>query len=193
MKIKDLSVSMKAFVEPDSEGIIEAYASVFDTIDSHKDIIRYGAFTDTLDEWERSGNTIPLLYGHDFSDPFSNIGEVLEATEDKRGLRIRARLDLNNAKAAQTFRLIKTKRLTQMSFAFDVLEGSSVELEGTQVYELRKVKLYEVSVVPIGANQETEIISVKSEAVDKPPPEREETNYHRLCQALISIEESRLL
>ena len=55
-----------------------------------------------------------------------------------------------------------------MSFAYDVLEGGEAQREkpggdGTEtVYELRKLKLYEVSVVPIGANQETEILAVKA-------------------------------
>jgi hypothetical protein len=54
-----------------------------------------------------------------------------------------------------------------MSFAYDVLEGGEAQREKADgeketVYELRKLKLYEVSVVPIGANQETSILAVKA-------------------------------
>ncbi|MCW1013253.1 HK97 family phage prohead protease, partial [Streptococcus anginosus] len=71
-----------------------------------------------------SGNNIPLLYGHDFADPFSNIGVVTSAVEDDHGLKIEAVLDLDNEKAAQVHRLIKERRLSQMSFAFRVLDAA---------------------------------------------------------------------
>lgn len=158
MKHKDLRVKVKA---DGDDGQFTAYASTFDVKDSYGDVIRKGAFADTLTEWKDSGNILPVLYGHDFSDPFSNIGAVVEAVEDDHGLKITAQLDLDNAKAAQVYKLLKQKRLTQMSFAFDVVEGAFVDEQDDSFYELRKVKLYEVSVVPIGANQETEILAVK--------------------------------
>lgn len=161
---KDFTADIKAADTTDSngEGVIEAYAAVFGNVDSYGDTIKPGAFTETLAEWKESGNNIPLLYGHDFADPFSNIGVVTEATEDEHGLRITARLDLDNAKAAQVYRLMKEKRLSQMSFAFRTLDAGEVEIDGDWAYELRRLKLYEVSVVPIGANEETEILTVKA-------------------------------
>src|SRR5699024_7330620 len=78
-----------------------------------------------------------------------------------------AQIDLDSGKGAQVYRLLKGKRINQMSFAYDVLEGSQVTKqsdngEPTQVYELRKLRLHEVSVVPIGANDQTEILAVKA-------------------------------
>ena len=160
---KDFKVEVKApTVEDSEEGVFEAYAAVFGNIDSYGDVIRPGAFAETLKEWEESGNQIPVLYGHDFADPFSNIGAVVDATEDDHGLKISARLDLDNPKAAQVYHLIKERRLSQMSFAFRVLDATQGEVDGEPVQELNRVKLYEVSVVPIGANEETEILTVKS-------------------------------
>lgn len=159
VKTKSYDVSID---ETQTEGTITAYASVFGNVDSYGDVVIPGAFEETLGEWQKSGNTIPLLYGHDFKDPFSNIGGVTSAVEDAHGLKITAQLDLDNPKARQVYNLLKAKRLSQMSFAFDVVEGSWGEREQQEVYELKKVKLYEVSVVPIGANQETSIIDVKS-------------------------------
>lgn len=160
MKLKDLSVSVKEF--DGDKGEIVAYASVFGNADSYGDIVERGAFEKTLAEWKVSGKTIPLLYGHDFRDPFSNIGAVLEAVEDEHGLKVHARLDLDNAKAAQVFRLLKEQRLNQMSFAFDVVEGGFETRDSDEFYVIKQVKLYEVSVVPIGANQETSVLAVKS-------------------------------
>lgn len=155
------------------EGTFTAYASVFDNKDSYGDVVRKGAFADSLKEWADSGNTVPVLYGHDVSDPFSNIGSALELKEDEHGLYVKGSLDLDNPKAAQVYRLLKGRRLSQLSFAYDVLEGAFVTSQQSKAagdedlgdyYELRKLKLYEVSLVPIGANQETEVLAVKHAA-----------------------------
>lgn len=147
-----------------NEGEIVAYASVFGNVDSYGDRIVKGAFDATLKEWEQSDRVIPLLYGHDFADPFSNIGAVTNAVEDDHGLKITARLDLDNPKAAQVHRLILEKRLSEMSFAFRVTDGQFVTEDEEDIYEIRGLKLFEVSVVPIGANDQTEIVSAKSVA-----------------------------
>lgn len=146
------------------DGQFEAYASVFGNVDSYGDVVVEGAFADSLKEWDASGLALPVLWGHNMSDPDYNIGHVTEAVEDERGLKVRAELDLESPKAAQVYRLLKAGRVSQMSFAFDVLDAAMAERDGDDVYELRKLKLYEVSVVPIGANQETEVLAVKGMA-----------------------------
>lgn len=186
MKHKDMKVKVKVKAEGE-DGQFTAYASTFDVVDSDGDVIRKGAFADTLAEWKSAGNVLPVLYGHDFSDPFSNIGSVTEAVEDDHGLKITAQLDLDNAKAAQVYKLLKEKRLTQMSFAFDVVEGAFVEEEQESFYELRKVKLYEVSVVPIGANQETEILAVKAASHAAAVKAASEEDNANLSKALASL------
>jgi len=60
--------------------------------------------------------------------------------------------------------MLKGKRINQMSFAYDVIDGGPATLDGEDVWELREVKVYEVSVVTIGANEETEILAVKTAA-----------------------------
>lgn len=162
MQTKDMSFAVKAAGESDglSEGQIVAYASVFDNVDSYGDRMVKGAFANTLVEWKESGRTIPLLFGHNMTDPMMNIGAVLNAEEDDRGLKITAQFDLDQQVSAQVYRLVKSRRLSELSFAFDVV--NSKDAEG--VRELTEVKLYECSIVPIGANPETEIIAVKTTA-----------------------------
>lgn len=148
------------------EGTFTAYASVFGNVDAYGDVVQPGAFADTLAEWKSSGNTIPLLYGHNLGDPDYNIGAVTKAEEDDHGLKVTAQLDLEHGKGAQVYRLLKGKRISQMSFAYDVLEGGpakrEIDGEPTAIYELQKMRLHEVSVVPIGANDQTEILAVKA-------------------------------
>lgn len=166
MKIKDQRVQIKA--GPDdglAEGQFTAYASVFGNKDSYGDVVQPGAFAETLAEWKASGAPIPLLWGHNMSDPDYNIGHVTDAAEDDHGLLVTAQLDLESPKAAQTYRLLKGRRVDQMSFAYDVVEGGPHKDEASgDYYSLDKLKLYEVSVVPIGANQETEVLAVKAQA-----------------------------
>lgn len=163
VKTKNFSVSVKADGQDgQGEGVFTGYASVFDNIDSYGDVIRKGAFAESLSDWEASGNVIPVLYNHDFNDPFSNIGSVTSAVEDGRGLKVTAQLDMDNPKAAQVHRLLKAGRLSQMSFAFNVTEGGMAVVDDKDVFEIRGLKLYEVSVVTVGANQETEITDVKA-------------------------------
>lgn len=143
-------------------GRIVAYASVFDVVDSYGDMMRRGAFADTLKEWSDSGKTIPLLYGHDFRDPFKNIGGVVDAVEDDHGLKITADLDMDNATAVQVYNLVKAGRLSELSFGFNYRDASTSTVDGEEVFEVRSVDLFEVSIVPIGANRETGIVDVKA-------------------------------
>lgn len=158
---KSVEVEIKAAA--DKPGIV-AYASTFDRVpDSYGEIVAPGAFTETLKAWEESGNTIPLLYNHIFDDPFMNIGSVRSAKEDDKGLLIEADFDTDNETAMQVYRLVKEGRLSKMSFAFDVLEAANVTLEdGTKVRELRKLEIFEVSVVLVPANSYAEIIDAKA-------------------------------
>ncbi len=170
MKIKNQSIKIKAGpADGLLEGQFSAYASVFGNKDSYGDVVIKGAFAENLKEWEASGSPIPLLFSHNMSDPDYNIGHIVKATEDDHGLLVTAELDLENPKAVQTYRLLKGKRINQMSYAYDVIEGGSVTTtvdgEEEHTYELRALKVYEISVVPIGANSETEILAVKA-AVD---------------------------
>lgn len=165
MRVKNARIQLKAGPADGLEdGQFEAYASVFGNVDSYGDVVMPGAFAEDLKAWAESGDFLPVLFGHNMSDPEFNIGHVLEAVEDEKGLRVRAQLDLETPKGAATYRLLKGRRISQMSFAYDVLEGAWGTKDGQDVYELRKLKVYEVSVVPIGANQETEILGVKAAA-----------------------------
>lgn len=164
MDTKSVPLKVKATGPDDglSEGQFIGYASVFGNKDSYGDIVQPGAFKETLAEWDGAKENLPVLWGHDMQDPFSNIGIVTAAEEDKHGLKVTAQLDLENPKAAQVYRLLKAGAVGQMSFAYDVIEGHAEKsAEAGDFYSLDKLKLYEVSIVPIGANQETEILAVK--------------------------------
>ncbi|MFS0228509.1 HK97 family phage prohead protease, partial [Corynebacterium striatum] len=57
------------------------------------------------------------------------------------------------------------------SFAFAATSSEYGELDGKSVRFLKEVDLFEVSVVPLGANPETEVLAVKSPTVNLTLPE----------------------
>jgi HK97 family phage prohead protease len=168
MQTKDFRVSVKAAGEADglADGQFEAIVSVFGNEDSVGDVVMPGAFQKTLADWEAKGDPIPVIWSHDWRDPFSHLGTVEKAEERPEGLWVRAQIqDLDtNPKAAQIYRLLKGRRVTQMSFAYDVVDAGWGKREGDrEVYELRELKVHEVGPCLIGANQETELLAVKAQ------------------------------
>lgn len=165
MRIKSCPVRIKAAGEHEGtdEGTFEAIVAAYN-LDSVGDKITPGAFAETLAEWKGRGDPIPVLWSHMSHDPEYHIGEVLEAEERPEGLWVKARIDTDpGSKAAQVYKLLKGRRVTQFSFAYDVEEGAWVDQkDGEGYYELRKLKLYEVGPTLIGANQATELLDVKS-------------------------------
>lgn len=165
MRIKSTNVLVKAGAEDGlEEGQFMVYPSTFTREpDSYGDVVAKGAFLDDIKAWADSGNTLPGLFGHRFDDPDFYVASAIEQGEDEHGWFVKGEFDMDSPKGPQVYRLVKSKRLTQLSFAFDVLEEGAVELEdGTKANELRKLKVYEFSFVPIGANQDTSVIAVKA-------------------------------
>ncbi|OFQ49579.1 hypothetical protein HMPREF2935_00595 [Corynebacterium sp. HMSC076D02] len=105
------------------------------------------------------------------ADPDFNIGMVTSAEEDEHGLKVVCELDTDSPKGAQVHRLLKQGRVREMSFAFAATSSEYGELDGKSVRFLKEVDLFEVSVVPLGANPETEVLAVKSPTVNLALPE----------------------
>jgi len=146
------------------EGQFIVYPSTFiKEPDSYGDIVAKGAFLDTIAEWKDSGNTLPGLYGHRMDDPDYFVAGALDMGEDEHGWWVKGEFDLDSPKGPQVYRLVKGRRLNQLSFAFDTLDEKSVTLEdGRKANELQRLKVYEFSFVPIGANQDTSVVAVKA-------------------------------
>lgn len=163
---KQSPVSIKAGPEAGlEEGQFTAYASFFGNRDSYGDIVQPGAFTRTLADWKAKGENIPVLWGHDTADPFANIGSVIHAAEDTKGLKITGALDLDNPTAAQVYRLMKQKRTNRMSFAYQTREEEK-KSDGNHLLDL---DIYEVSVVQVPANDRAEVLAVKHAGTEQAP------------------------
>lgn len=170
MTVKSVIAEVKALGDGE-KAEFEAYASVFGNRDSYGDVVQKGAFAASLKAWDEKGAPIPLLWGHNMADPDFNIGMVTSAEEDEHGLKVVCELDTDSPKGAQVHRLLKQGRVREMSFAFAATSSEYGELDGKSVRFLKEVDLFEVSVVPLGANPETEVLAVKSPTVNLALPE----------------------
>ena len=167
------TLSRKTDGDGDHAGFV-GYASTWTRDpDSYGDVVAKGAFTRTLKEWGEKGLPIPVLWGHRLDDPKYFIGAVKTAKEDDHGLKVDVDLDADSPTAEHVRRLLKSGAVAQMSFAFDVRDSGDIELDdGRKARELRDLRLYEVSVVPIGANQDTSIETVKAPLMGASPARR---------------------
>ena len=173
-------------------GIVKGYASTFDRDpDAYGDVVAKGAFSKSLERWKQlneEGKYIPLLWGHDTEDPKSNIGRVVDAIEDERGLLVTAEFDADNEKAQYVRKLVQEGRVYQFSFAFEVRDWGTVELEdGRKANELRDLELFEVSLVQIPANQHATVEEVKS---DEPETKAGRRNSAKDADMLREIEDA---
>ncbi len=152
-----------------ADGEFIALAAVFGNVDSYGETMVNGAFTDTLAAWSAKGDPIPVIWYHNWTDPMAHIGVVLWAKETPEGLLYKGKLDIeDSAFAAQVYRLMKGRRVTQQSFGFDIRDAGEVVIDGNSVYEIRAVDLFEVGPCLVGVNQETELVDIKSASDEAP-------------------------
>lgn len=168
---KDATITVKSDTKKgDPPGSFTALVSVFGNTDRQGDIVAKGAFTDTLAKWASSaanGRPLPVLWSHDWTDPFSVLGDVTAAEETDEGLLVTASLDLDNPKAAQVYNQMKAGRINQFSFSATTPDEPGAwsleeDEDGNLVQVLKKLDLIEVGPCLRGANGETSLVSIKS-------------------------------
>lgn len=145
--------------DAEDEGVFEAIVSVFGNVDMVGDRVVKGAFEKTLKDWEASGDPIPVIWNHDWFDPMAHLGVVLESAEREEGLWVKGKVDLDTAFGAQVWRLLKTRRVKEFSFAYDIVDERKAK-DGAN--ELLELELFEVGPTLKGANPATQLLGSKS-------------------------------
>ncbi len=144
----------------DNAGRFAGYASVFDVIDSQKDVILRGAFSNTL---KGRVSEIKMLWQHQQNEP---IGVFERMFEDARGLYVEGRLLLDVAKAMEAYSLLKERAIGGLSIGYSPIKYRIHEKSGVRM--LIEVELWEISLVTFPANEAAKITVVKQA---KPSPE----------------------
>ena len=165
MRVKTAPAKVKTAGQSDDipDGEFSALVSVFGTVDSVGDVVMPGAFAKTLAQYAEKGAPIPIVWSHDWDDPFSHIGYTTAAEETEAGLQVTGRLDIaENPKAAQVYRLLKNGRVRDFSFAYDVKESAPAKRDGVDVNELHELDVFEVGPTLVGAHRDTELMAIKT-------------------------------
>lgn len=164
MKTKHLQIPLE-IKSVDENGTFTGYGSVFHNEDSYGDVVRPGAFKNSLEKWAKKGRLPPMLWQHKTSEP---IGVFTKMHEDTHGLYVEGRLlidDIPQARSAHA--LLKEKALGGMSIGYrEILIEQDHKEKITNLLEL---DLWEVSIVTFPANEAATVDSVKADFSDGLP------------------------
>lgn len=155
-------VSFKALPDEGGKtGRFEAVVSVFGNVDYQGDRVVKGAFKKSIQKWQKSGDPIPIIWSHDWGDPFAHVGaaDPALAEETDVGLKLTGTFDVHKPFAAQVYDLVKDRRVREWSFAYDV-EKEDKAKDGAN--ELQVLDLIEAGPTLKGANPDTFTLGVKS-------------------------------
>lgn len=158
-KTRDFAFELKALKE---DGHFEGYGSVFGVKDSYDEIVSAGAFAESLSNHKAKGTLPALLWQHRSGEP---CGVYVEMAEDSIGLKVSGQLALKTVRGAEAYELLKMKAISGLSIGFATREDSYDRLTGIRT--LKKVDLYEVSLVTFPANDTARVQGVKNiEVID---------------------------
>ena len=149
-------------LKADEAGTISGYFSTYDRIpDAYGDVIAPGAFEETIKARKESGHPFPLCWNHDLDQIIGSVDP--ENIKDTEKGPLMAATFFDSPLAQEKREIVKSGVVYQFSFAYDVLDAAPVELEdGRKANELRKLDLFEISIVPIPATQHAVMTEVKA-------------------------------
>jgi HK97 family phage prohead protease len=139
-------------------GTVDGYASVFGLLDRGGDIVEAGAFKSSLADWRRKKAMPPMLWQHDPSMP---IGVWADMVEDDKGLKVSGPLVMEVPQAAMARALIKAGAVKGLSIGYMAKDAVIDRQTGARL--LKKVDLWEVSLVTFPMLPEAQVSGVKSD------------------------------
>lgn len=150
----DTELEIKALTE---EGEFEGYASVFNVVDTDRDVIEQGAFAKSLKN--KKPSKIKMLWQHNRQNP---IGEWLEMEEDSKGLWVKGQFILEVQQAREAHALMKRKQIDSLSVGFMMGQKDFEYDEKKRTRNIKNLDLWEISPVTFPANASAKISRVKS-------------------------------
>ena len=140
----------------DTTRIVKGYASVFSNRDSDKDIIQKGAFKRSIKALGPDGaDRIKLLAQHKLDRP---IGKMVVLNEDSNGLYMEAKFGTHRD-GEDYYKMAKEGIINEFSVGFETIQKEANDAGGNNISE---IKLWEVSMVTIAANDEAVVTDVKA-------------------------------
>ena len=165
------------------------YGSTFGNIDRGDDVIEKGAFVESLK------NEMPkLLWQHKMSEP---LGIFTNAFEDDRGLFVTGKMPKSDDFVrGRVIPQIKVGSISSMSIGFSIpSDGAEIrKMESGSVRFIKKVNLFEISLVTIPMNTEADITGFKSAFPFKDlpfPMIGEQINFNRSWDSAAAVKRVR--
>ena len=161
MGMRHKPIFTKEYTYDGDSRTISGYAAVFGNIDKARDKLIKGCFANSILERGPQSNAndkILLLWQHDMSEP---IGRITKLQEDEKGLYFEAEIDEIEL-GDRALKQLESGTLNQFSIGYSYVWERCDWDEEQNCYVVKEVKLYEISVVSIGCNGETEYLGLKS-------------------------------
>jgi len=167
-------------------GAFSGYGSVFNTLDSHGDIIKPGAFSKTLAQHKAAGS-MPLMFLNHAGLPFGTtsaldlvpIGIWTKMAEDSNGLAVSGRLiGLDTERGRIIYNGMLEGALTGLSIGYKTVRTSKGNKPSDPRF-IHEAKLYEISVVSMPSHEQAIVDSIKTHGTA--------TAHARVMQALENL------
>jgi HK97 family phage prohead protease len=166
------------------EGKVEAVFSVFNTVDSDGDVV--------LPDSIKSGfgdKGVAMVWGHDWKDVIGR-GEIVQ---DNDKAVFKGEFIMDTERGREAYNTVKAMGdLQQWSFGYEVVDSEKGAfqkdgLETQDVRYLKELRVWEVSPVLVGANQETYTLAVKEDNQEKETKETGKRFTEEIEEALIAL------
>lgn len=157
------------FAQDGATGTFSGYASVFNHQDAHGDVVKPGAFVDTLAERKAAGRTLPMHVMHGiFGGDGIPVGVWQNVAEDDKGLAVEGKISGMNTEAGRLlYERVKDGALGGLSIGYSVKPGGSKlgKGAGEPKRTITAVKLHEISLVDDPSNALSRVQEMKAAAV----------------------------
>lgn len=167
----DFAFEIKQISETDDYYEFEGYGSTFNNVDRVNDVVLKGAFVESLTK-----QTPVLLWQHEMKMP---LGIFVELREDEIGLFVKGRMPKTDTfVSGRVVPQMKIGSVTKMSIGFTTESKSDYEKKNGVRY-LKRVQLWEISLVTIPANPNADVTTIKNLTI-----EGKELSFSEISQQL---------
>lgn len=140
-------------LKADDAGAVTAVFSTFNVVDKDGDVVLSTALT--------HGQPVPMTWSHDWSQP---VGRGTVRVEEARAL-FDGHFFLDTSAGQEAYKTVKAMaELQEWSWGFRILDAAWEERDGDLVRVIKRAEVFEVSPVLVGAGENTQTLSVKSNA-----------------------------
>ena len=151
MEYRQLGKIRKLSDEDAVEGIVEAYLTAWETVDSYTTSFQRGCFKKTFAE---RGHKIKLIWNHE-----TLAGKVLECREDDYGPFVKVQFNLDTTAGKEAFAHVRAGDVDSFSFGFNSLSDEIINKVRTFI----EVRVMECGPVIFEANGAAKITDARAE------------------------------